>query len=88
MGFGSTAKKLQTLADTAETLYQQLSDVRERMADLEATAQTTSERVEALETEVQQQRALLEAIATEHDIDPQQIGATTTDDTTDAPTDQ
>jgi len=73
MGLGSTAKKLQTVADKAEQLYAQLQDVRERMTELEASAQDTSERVQAIERELDEQRALLTAIAEEQGIDPDRV---------------
>ncbi len=69
MGLGSTAKKLQTLTDTAETLYEQLGDLRDRVVGLEQTTEDTNERIERLETELEQHRAILEAIAEEQDID-------------------
>ena len=69
MGLGSTAKKLQTLTDTAETLYEQLGDLRDRVVGLEQTTEDTNERIERLETELKQHRAILEAIAEEQDID-------------------
>ncbi len=73
MGLGSTAKKLQTVADKAEQLYAQLQDVRERMTELEASAQETSERVQNIERELDGQRALLMAIAEEQGIDPERV---------------
>lgn len=73
MGLGSTAKKIQTVADRAEQLYKQLVDVRERVMKLEDTAAETGDRVEKLETEQQKQRAVLDAIAAEQGIDVEQV---------------
>jgi len=73
MGLGSTAKKLQNLADRAEQLYAQLQEVRERMTELEASAQETSERVQSIERELEGQRALLVAVAEEQGLDPEQV---------------
>ncbi len=69
MGLGSTAKKLQAVADTAEQLYEQLNELRDRVIGLEETAQTTRDRVETLEEQLNRQDAILEAIAADHDID-------------------
>ncbi|WP_276300866.1 DUF5798 family protein [Halorussus lipolyticus] len=75
MGFGSTAKKVQKLADTAEKLYSKLNDLREQVAEMREKLDSTSERVERLERENAQQRALLEAIAEEQGIDTADIEA-------------
>ena len=69
MGFGSTAKKVQKLADTAEKLYSKLNDLREQVAEMREKLDSTSERVERLERENAHQRALLEALAEEEGID-------------------
>ncbi|WP_115862612.1 DUF5798 family protein [Halorussus litoreus] len=70
MGFGSTAKKVQKLADTAEKLYSKLNDLREQVAEIREQLDSTSERVETLERQTAEQSALLEAIAEEQGIDP------------------
>ncbi|UPV99245.1 DUF5798 family protein [Halorussus gelatinilyticus] len=75
MGFGSTAKKVQKLADTAEKLYSKLNDLREQVAEMRETLDSTSERVERLERENAHQRALLEALAEEQGIDVDGIEA-------------
>jgi uncharacterized coiled-coil DUF342 family protein len=69
MGFGSTAKKVQKLADTAEKLYSKLNELREQVEDMREKLDSTSERVETLERENAEQRAILEAIADEQGID-------------------
>lgn len=69
MGLGSTAKKLQSLADTAEDLYARLNDVRTEVADLRTALEETSEQVDRLEREAAAQRALLEALADEQGVD-------------------
>lgn len=70
MGLGTTAKKLQSLVDLAETLAEQIKSLRNRIVKLEAAADETHDRVAALEEELTYQQALVEAIAAEHDIDP------------------
>lgn len=69
MGLGSTARKLQELADAAEKLFRQLSDLRERVNGLEEDLQETSDRVIDIETEQREQRALLEAVAEGQGVD-------------------
>lgn len=73
MGLGSTAKKLQTVADRAEQLYKQLKDVRARVINLEESAEETHERVAGLERDLAEQRALLEALAKAEGIDTDRV---------------
>jgi len=73
MGLGSTAKKIQSVADRAEQLYKQLSDVRERVMKLEETTTETGDRVERMETELEKQRAVLDALAADRGIDVDQV---------------
>lgn len=72
MGLGSTAKKIQTVADRAEQLYKQLVDVRKRVMELEETADETGDRVATIETEQEKQRAVLDAIAEQQGVDVEQ----------------
>lgn len=83
MGFGGTAKKIQKLADTAEKLYSKLNDLREQVAEMREQLDTTSERVETLERESAEQRALLEAIAEEQGIDTDDVAVESVDAGTD-----
>ena len=69
MGLGSTAKKVQKLADLAEKMYQRINQMVEQLQDLRGTVDETGERVEQIERELEQHRTLLEAIAEEQDID-------------------
>jgi len=69
MGLGGTAKKVQKLADTAETLYEQIKDLQRRMVNLEESVDESTARLDRLEKENEKQRLILEAIATEHDVD-------------------
>ncbi|MFB6117595.1 DUF5798 family protein [Halosegnis sp.] len=69
VGLGTTAKKLQTLADTAERLFERLNDLRSRVEEMHERIDETHDRVAALERENAEQRALLEALAEERDID-------------------
>lgn len=66
---GNAGKKLQRMVDLAEELYERMNQLREQLRDLQGTVEETNERVAAIETEQTAQRALLEAIADERDID-------------------
>lgn len=69
MGFGDTAKKIQTLADRAERTYKKINELRDEVAETQTTVLDTSERVEALEVEMAEQRAVLDAVAEEVGVD-------------------
>ncbi|ATW86838.1 hypothetical protein halTADL_0015 [Halohasta litchfieldiae] len=75
MGLGSTTKKIQMLADTAEKMFHRLNEVREQVDTTQETVQNTGDRVQTLETEIVEQRAIIEAIATELDIDLDAVSA-------------
>ncbi|MFC5277825.1 DUF5798 family protein [Halorubrum rubrum] len=69
MGFGDTAKKIQTLADRAERTYQKINELRTEVEETQTTVLDTSERVQALENEMAEQRAVLDAVAAEVGVD-------------------
>lgn len=69
MGLGSTARTLQRVADMAEDVYSRLNDVREQLKEMRSTVQTTNDRVAELETELAEQRTIVEAIAENAGID-------------------
>ncbi|MFB6132435.1 MAG: DUF5798 family protein [Halanaeroarchaeum sp.] len=69
MGFGSTAKKLQSVVDMADELYSKINELREQMNEMRETIETTNERVEAIDAELDEQRAILEALAENEDVD-------------------
>ncbi len=73
MGLGSTAKKLQQVVDAADDLYAKLNDLKSDLAAMRDTIDDTNNRVENLETEMETQRALLEAIADAEDIDREDL---------------
>ncbi|WP_138006429.1 DUF5798 family protein [Halalkalirubrum salinum] len=75
MGLGSTTKKIQSIADTAEQMYQRLNDLRVQVESTQQTVQTTGEKVQTLESEIVEQRAILTAIAEELDIDLDRVQA-------------
>ncbi|WP_323677384.1 DUF5798 family protein [Halorubellus sp. PRR65] len=69
MGLGSTAKKIQTLADRAEQLYVKLKEVHERVVSVEQTVDDTQARVQELENALEHQRVVIEALAEDRGID-------------------
>jgi peptidoglycan hydrolase CwlO-like protein len=75
MGLGSTAKKLQTLADTAEKLYSRMNELRTQLVETQETVQESTERLDRLESEMAEQRAVLDALAREQGLDVERISA-------------
>ncbi|UWG47580.1 Uncharacterized protein HSRCO_1297 [Halanaeroarchaeum sp. HSR-CO] len=88
MGFGSTAKKLQSVVDMADNLYQKLNEVKEQMAAIRETIDTTNDRVGAIETELEEQREILEALAEAEGVEVPDATVETDDSTEDDATDQ
>ncbi|GAB3698077.1 DUF5798 family protein [Halorubrum pallidum] len=75
MGFGDTAKKIQTLADKAERTYQKINELRTEVEQTQTTVIDTSERVQRLENEMAEQRAVLDAVASEVGVDLESVSA-------------
>ncbi|QAU11841.1 hypothetical protein EKH57_03205 [Halorubrum sp. BOL3-1] len=73
MGFGNTAKKIQTLADRAERTYKKINELREEVEETQTTVLDTSDRVKALEVEMAEQRAVLDAVAQEVGVDLERV---------------
>lgn len=73
MGLGSTAKKLQRVADLAEDLMGRLNELRERVTRVEESLDGTERRLADVETELHEQRALLEAVATAEGVDVEAV---------------
>jgi septal ring factor EnvC (AmiA/AmiB activator) len=69
MGLGDTAKKLQKVVDAAEQLYAKMNEVIEQLKNVKGQVEETGERVEHLERDVAEQRALVEALAEQEGID-------------------
>jgi DNA repair ATPase RecN len=69
MGLGNTAKKLQRVADMAETLYEKVDELRAQVNEVKTHVETTSQRVERIERDLDEQRAVLDALAREQGID-------------------
>lgn len=75
MGLGSTAKKVQLLAERAEQLYTQVGELREQLVALRSKVDETHETVTGLERRQGEQAAILEAIARELDVDVEAVRA-------------
>ena len=66
---GNAGKKLQKMVDLAEELYERMNDLREQLQKLQETVEDTNERVSVIEEDLAANRALLEALADEQDLD-------------------
>jgi DNA anti-recombination protein RmuC len=73
MDIGGTAKKVQKATQIAEQTYKKMQALTERMKDLQEDMETTSGQVDEMEYELAEQRALLEAIATEQGLDVSEV---------------
>ncbi|SDY08179.1 DUF5798 family protein [Halobellus clavatus] len=69
MGLGGTAKKLQKVTEMAEDVYTRLNDLRDQIIGMRETTQETADRVERLENETAEMRAILETLAENEGID-------------------
>jgi archaellum component FlaC len=75
MGLGGTARKLQKVTDMAEDVYTRLNDLRDQIVEMRETTQETSDRVDRLERETAEVRALVEALAEKEGIDVERVTA-------------
>lgn len=75
MGLGSTAKKLQQIADMAEDVYARLNQLREQVNETRKTVDETKARVDDMDRELAEQRALVEALAEREGIDVDAVTA-------------
>ncbi|MFB6160394.1 MAG: DUF5798 family protein [Haloferacaceae archaeon] len=75
MGLGSTAKKLQRVADMAEDVYQRLNDLREQVVEMRETVEETERRTDRLESEIAEQRELIDALAADAGLDADEVAA-------------
>lgn len=85
VGLGDTKKKLQKMIDAAEDLYGKMNELRAEVDQLRQTVETTSETVEGMEQELAEQRALLDALAADADIDTERVLAAATIATAEEP---
>ena len=73
---GGAGKKISRMVDLAEDLYERVNDLRARVESMTETVEGTADRVERLEGELAEQRALVAAIAEEQGIDVEAITET------------
>lgn len=73
MGLGSTAKKLQKVADIADELYTKVNEQKQQLQALRDTVEETNDHVSDIDDELAQQRALLEALADQQGLDTDAI---------------
>jgi DNA anti-recombination protein RmuC len=73
MDITGTKKKIQRASKIAEKSYKKMNELLERMQRMEQDLETTSQQVDQMEYEMAEQRALLEAIATQHGLDVEQV---------------
>lgn len=73
MGLGGATKKLQKVADMGDELYSKINELRDQILEMRETVQDTNRRVNALENKVEQQTAILEALAENEDINVDEL---------------
>lgn len=71
---GGATQKIQTVIELAESVYEGVNQLRDQVEELRATVEDTHDRVESIDAELADQRALLEALADESGIDPADPG--------------
>ena len=70
---GGAGKKLSTMVDLAEDLYERVNELRTRLEATSETVESTADQVDRMEVELAEQRALLEAVADEQGVDVQRV---------------
>lgn len=80
---GGVADKVARVVELAEVLYDRVSELREQVEELRSTTRETRDRVAALETELADQRALLEALAEAEGVDVAAVRSARADGTPD-----
>lgn len=73
MGLGGTAKKIQKMMDAAEQLYSKMNEVITELKAVQSEVETTSQQVDRIERDLAEQRALLDALADQQDIDVEAV---------------
>jgi len=70
---GGAGKKIQTMVELAEELYERTNEMRGKLQETSETVEATAGRVERLEVEVAEQRAILEAVAEGQGVDVEAV---------------
>jgi uncharacterized protein YaaN involved in tellurite resistance len=73
MDITGTKNKIQRLSKIVEQSYKKINEMLERMQALQEDLETTSEQVDDMENDLARQRALLDAIAQQQGIDPEEV---------------
>jgi septal ring factor EnvC (AmiA/AmiB activator) len=73
MGLGSTAKKLQKVADIAEQLFKRINAMRSEIQDLQGAVEGAETDAAELRRELAETRALVEAIAEAEGVDTEAV---------------
>lgn len=68
-----TKQKVQRMVKVAEETYKKINEVIEKVETLQKDLATTSEQVDHMETELAEQRALLEALVHEQGVDVEAV---------------
>lgn len=73
MDIAGTKKKIQRVVKVGEETYKKINEVIEELEELQDDLAKTSEQVDHIEREQAEQRALLEALAEEQNLDVEEI---------------
>lgn len=73
MDIGGTAKKIQRATKVAEESYKKMNEMMGKLQALQEDLATTSKQVDAIEYDLAEQRALLEALAEEQGLDVETV---------------
>jgi uncharacterized coiled-coil DUF342 family protein len=73
VGLGDTKKKIEKMISAAEELYEKMNQLRAEIDDLRAKVEKTSEQVDTMEHDLDEQRVLIERIAREQGIDVDEV---------------
>lgn len=78
MVLGDTTQKLQKVANMAEDLYKKINELRQQIVELREQLDATSDDVSSVKRDVEEQRAILTALAEQQGIDVDQVIAEAT----------
>jgi DNA anti-recombination protein RmuC len=73
MDIAGTKQRVQRMIKVAEASYQKITELLERMEKLQNDLETTSHQVDHIEHDLAQQQVLLEALAEQQGLDPEQL---------------
>jgi DNA anti-recombination protein RmuC len=73
MDIAGTKKKIQRLSKIVEKSYKKINEMLERMQTVEEDLDKTSQKVDNIEYDLAQQRAILDALATDRGIDVDEV---------------